>query len=100
MRAQDLSIYRKAVRTKDGRLSPQAGARGLSHVQMPPHLWMPPHLRTPPHLWTPPHLRTPPYSDTSATVHQPTHPPTSPLTPAHAAWTLSPHTTSCGNANC
>ena len=53
MRAQDLSIYRKAVRTKGGRLSPRAGARGLSHVQ------------TPPHLWTPPHLRMPPYSDTS-----------------------------------
>ena len=45
MRAQDLSIYRKAVRTEDGRLPPRAGARGLSHVR------------------TPPHLRTPPYSD-------------------------------------
>jgi len=36
----------------------------------------------------------------SATVHQLTHPPTSLLTPTHAAWTLSPHTTSSGNANC
>jgi len=53
MPAQDLSIYGKAVRTKDGRQSPRAGAWGLSHV------------RTPPHLWTPPHLRTPPYSNTS-----------------------------------
>jgi len=35
----------------------------------------------------------------SATVHQPTHPPTSPLTPAHTAWTSPPHTTSSGNAN-
>jgi len=57
MRAHDLSIYRKAVRTKDGRLSPRAGARGLSHVRTPPHFWTPPHLRTPPHF------RTPPYSD-------------------------------------
>ena len=36
----------------------------------------------------------------SATEHQPTHPPTSLLTPAHAAWTSPPHTTSSGNANC
>jgi len=35
-----------------------------------------------------------------ATVHQPTHPPTSLLTPAHVAWTSSPHTTSSGNAHC
>ena len=59
MRAQDLSIYRKAVRTKDRRLSARASARELSHVRTPPHLW------TPPHFWTPPHLQTPPYSDRS-----------------------------------
>jgi len=53
MWAQDLYIYRKAVRTKDGRLPPRAGARRLSHIRMPPH------------PWTAPHLRTPPYSDTS-----------------------------------
>jgi len=55
MRAQDLSIYRKAVRTKDGRLPPppepvlgdsvMSGRLLISHVR------------------TPPHLRTPPYSD-------------------------------------
>ena len=36
----------------------------------------------------------------SATVRQPTHLPTSPLTPAHVAWTSPPHTTSSGNGNC
>jgi len=36
----------------------------------------------------------------SATMHQPTHPPTSPLTPAHAAWTSSHHPTSSRNADC
>jgi len=36
----------------------------------------------------------------SATVHQPTHPPPQLPTPSHAAWTSSPHTTSSGNANC
>jgi len=52
------------------------------------------------------HLQEVEWADTRAlwwsfaTVHQPTHPPTSLLTPAHAAWTSSPHTTSSGNANC
>jgi len=53
MRVQVLSIYRRAVRTKDGKLPPRAGARGLSHVRTPPPVC---HVRTPPPVR---HLRTP-----------------------------------------
>jgi len=66
------SLYIEEGTQDNGRKTAlRAGARGISHVRTPPHLWMPPHLRTPPYLWTPPHLwmpphlRTPPYSDAS-----------------------------------
>jgi len=63
---------RRAVRRKGQKTAPQAGARGLSHVQMPPpvldvqtapqvhHVLMPPpvhHVRTPPLVC---HVRIPP----------------------------------------
>ena len=51
------SLYIEEGTQDNGRKTAlRAGARGISHVRTPPHLWMPPHLRTPPYSDASPHM--------------------------------------------